>query len=138
MLRNLVVHDVGGEAKSKVSGLVVVTASSDARVSDVLIDGVTAYHTNQWAGIIVNGASRERRVRNVNIRNSIVHDVYGDGIILFSVEDGLIERSAAWLTGLFPDDRVGISQRRSVRHMDGPGTLRGCRNGENHCAAAAA
>ena len=127
VLRNLVVHDVGGEAKSKVSGLVVVTASSDARVSDVLIDGVTAYHTNQWAGIIVNGASRERRVRTVNIRNSIVHDVYGDGIILFSVEDGLIERSAAWLTGLFPDDRVGTPnaiwtwtcRRCTVRQTEG-------------------
>jgi hypothetical protein len=127
VLRNLVVHDVGGEAKSKVSGLVVVTASGNARMSDVLIDGITAYNTNQWAGIIVNGASREHRVGNVTIRNSIVHDVYGDGIILFSGEDGLIERSAAWRTGLSPDARVGTPnaiwtwtcRRCTVRQTEG-------------------
>ena len=127
VLRNLVVHDVGGEAKSKASGLVVVTASENARMSDVLIDGITAFNTSQWAGIIVNGASRENRVRNVTIRNSIVHDVYGDGIILFSVENGLIERSAAWLTGLNPDVRVGTPnaiwtwtcRRCTVRQTEG-------------------
>lgn len=127
VLKNLVVHGVGGEAKSKVSGLVVVTASGEARLSDVLIDGVTAYDTNQWAGIIVNGASRENRVRNVTVRNAIVHDVYGDGIILFSVEDGLIERSAAWRTGLNPDVRVGTPnaiwtwtcRRCTVRQTEG-------------------
>ena len=127
VLRNLVVHDVGGEAKSKVSGLVVVTASGAARMSDVLIDGITAYNTNQWAGIIVNGPWPDQRVRNVTIRNSIVHDVYGDGIILFSVEDGLIERSAAWLTGLNPDVRIGTPnaiwtwtcRRCTVRQTEG-------------------
>jgi hypothetical protein len=43
----------------------------------------------------------------VTIRNSIVHDVYGDGIVLFQVEDGLIERSAAWRTGLQPAQTIG-------------------------------
>ncbi len=127
VLKNLVVHGVGGEARSKVSGLVVFTASEGARMSDVLIDGITAYNTSQWAGIIVNGASRENRVRNVTIRNSIVHDVYGDGIILFSVEDGLIERSAAWLTGLNPDAHIGTPnaiwtwtcRRCTVRQTEG-------------------
>ena len=43
----------------------------------------------------------------MTIRNSIVHDVYGDGIVLFQVEDGLIERSAAWRTGLQPRETIG-------------------------------
>lgn len=127
VLKNLVVHDVVGEVKSKVSGLVVVTASGEARMADVSIDGITAYNTTQWAGIIVNGASRENRIRNVTVRNSIVHDVYGDGIILFSVEDGLIERSAAWRTGLNPDVSVGTPnaiwtwtcRRCTVRRTEG-------------------
>src|SRR5262249_13796226 len=55
VLRNLVVHDVTGEPKSKTSGLVVVFATDSAHMSDVVIDGVTAFNTTQWAGIIVNG-----------------------------------------------------------------------------------
>ena len=110
-IRNVVVHGVTGEVKKKASGLVVVDAGgSDQTFEDVVIDGVTAYDTTQWAGIIVNGsatADKRVRARNVTIRNSIVHDVYGDGIVLFQVEDGLIEKSAAWRTGLQPQETIG-------------------------------
>jgi hypothetical protein len=108
-LRSLVVHDVTGEPKSKTSGLVVVYAPDAVRMSDVVIDGVTAYNTTQWAGIVVNGYGETgaNRIHNVTVRNSIVHHVAGDGIILFSVEDGLIEWSAAWLTGLEPVQTIG-------------------------------
>lgn len=127
VLKNLVVHDVSGEPKSKVTGLVVFTAPEGVQMDDVLIDGITAYNTTQWAGIIVSGASREHRIRNVTIRNSIVHDVYGDGIVMFSVEDGLIERSAAWLTGLQPTETIGTPnaiwtwtcRRCTVRQTEG-------------------
>ena len=101
-VRNAVVRDVSGEVKAKGSGLVVVLADGTATIEDVLIDGVIAHHTTQWAGVIVRGASRENRARDVTVRNTTVHDVFGDGIVLFQVEDGLIERSAAWLTGLSP------------------------------------
>jgi hypothetical protein len=107
VLRNLVVHDVTGEAKTKVSGLVTITAPGPAYLQDILIDGVTAYNTAQWGGIVVNGDWLAGRVRNVVIRNSIVHHVYGDGMVLWAVEDGLIEKSAAWLTGLQPVENIG-------------------------------
>jgi len=107
VLRNLVVHDVTGEPKSKVTGLVVVSISGAAQLADVTIDGVFAYNTTQWAGIVVSGGWPTTRIRNVTVRNSIVHDVAGDGIILFTVEDGLIERSAAWRTGLQPVQTIG-------------------------------
>ena len=110
-VRNVVVHDVGGEVKTKASGLLVVAAGGGGQTfEDVVIDGVTAYDTTQWAGIEVHGAAWEDkglRARNVTIRNSIVHDVYGDGIVLFQVEDGLIEKSAAWRTGLQPTETIG-------------------------------
>jgi len=106
-LRNLVVRDVTGEVKAKGSGLVALLAPPPLTLDDVVIDGVTAYNTTQWAGIVVRGGSRENRTRNVTIRNSVVHDVYGDGIILFQVENGLIEKSAAWLTGLQPVQTIG-------------------------------
>lgn len=106
-LRNLVVHDVTGEPKSKDTGLIVFKAPQEGRMADLLIDGITAYNTTTWAGVIVTGASLENRVRNVSIRNSIVHDVFGDGIVLFYVEDGVIEHSAAWRTGLQPSETIG-------------------------------
>ena len=110
-IRNVVIHDVGREVKTKASGLLVVAAGGgDQTFEDVVIDGVTAYDTTQWAGIIVNGsasADKKVRARNVTIRNSIVHDVHGDGIVLFQVEDGLIEKSAAWRTGLQPRETIG-------------------------------
>ena len=110
-VRNVVVHDVGGEVKAKTSGLLVVAAGGGGQTfEDVVIDGVTAYDTTQWAGILVSGATWEDkglRARHVTIRNSIVHDVYGDGIVLFQVEDGLIEKSAAWRTGLQPTEKIG-------------------------------
>jgi hypothetical protein len=110
-VRNVVIHDVGGEPKTKASGLLVVAAGGgDQTFEDVVIDGVSAHHTTQWAGIIVDGSAKgdgSVRARNVTIRNSIVHDVHGDGIVLFQVEDGVIERSAVWRTGLQPRETIG-------------------------------
>ncbi|MCS6951220.1 MAG: right-handed parallel beta-helix repeat-containing protein [Bryobacteraceae bacterium] len=106
-LRNLLVEDVGGQVKTKASGLVAVLAPESLRMEDVVIDGVTARNTTQWAGIIVQGGSRENPIRGVVVRNAIVHQVYGDGIVLFQVADGLIEHSAAWLTGLNPSAETG-------------------------------
>jgi len=110
-VKNVVIHDVGGEVKAKTSGLLVVAAGGGGQTfEDVVVDGVTAHGTTQWAGIVVSGAAWEDkglRARHVTIRNSIVHDVYGDGIVLLQVEDGLIEKSAAWRTGLQPEQNVG-------------------------------
>lgn len=111
-LRDLTVRDVHGPVKKKNSGLVVVEARGTALFEDLIIDGVLAERTTQWAGIIVNGAAQtnplaERRSRRITIRNSIARDVWGDGIILFQVENGLIERSAAWHTGMQPRQSVG-------------------------------
>jgi hypothetical protein len=107
VLHNLVVHDVTGEAKTKVSGLVTIAESASAHFQDILIDGVTTYSTTQWSGIVVSGDWLGRRIQNVVVRNSIVHHVYGDGIVLWAVEDGLIEKSTAWLTGLQPVESIG-------------------------------
>jgi hypothetical protein len=112
-LRNLVVHDVqGGEVKNKDNGLVVfLRGSQKQRFDDVLIDDVVAAHTNQWAGIMMGAgdfySEEDGYNRNVVIRNSVVHDVYGDGIVLFRVRRGLIDASTAWLTGQQPTQNVG-------------------------------
>jgi hypothetical protein len=101
-LIDCVIHGVNSTAKmaAKASGLVVF----DGELDDVVVDGVTAYDTNRWSGIILQG---RRGSHNVTVRNSTVHNVYGDGIVLFALRDGVIERSAAWYTGLEPSYSIG-------------------------------
>ncbi len=112
-IRDCVVHDVTGQPKDKETGLLVIAAGSDTqRFEDVLVDGVTAYRTSQWAGIMVGGVAhgflREAaRNSDVVVRNSIVHDVAGDGIILFQVNRGRIENSIAWHTGMQESQTIG-------------------------------
>jgi hypothetical protein len=103
----------GGDVKSKESGLVVITPGKlGQHFDDVLVEAVTAYDTNQWSGILVGGGNfgdvpEKDWCTHVIIRDSSVHDLYGDGIILFRVKDGLIDSSAAWHTGMQPTQSIG-------------------------------
>ena len=112
-VRDVVVHDVTGEPKDKEGGLVVIAAGSQRqRFDDVVVDGVTAYRTSQWAGVMVGSVthgflSSAERSTSVAVRNSIVHDVAGDGIILFQVNKGTIENSVAWHTGMQERETIG-------------------------------
>jgi hypothetical protein len=113
-LKNLSVHDVqGGEMKNKDNGLVLVGPSSaDVVFEDVLVDGVSAAHTNQWAGILIGGGNYAWKAdaplnHHIVVRNSSVQDVYGDGIVLFRDSDGLIATSTAWQTGMQPTETIG-------------------------------
>lgn len=113
-LKNLFVHDVQGSTmKNKDNGLVVVGPDKlGAYFDDVLIDGVDAAHTNQWAGILVGGGpfyipDGAYISRHVTIRNSTVHDVYGDGIVLFRDAQSAIKTSVAWETGMQPTQTIG-------------------------------
>lgn len=113
-LTNLVVHDVyGGKVKAKESGLVVLsTGGENTTFNDVVVDDVTAYNTNQWGGIIIAGLAGDYKLdppvlsTRVIVRNSIVHDVFGDGIVLWGVQDGLIEKSVAYETGKQPSPQT--------------------------------
>lgn len=105
-LSNLVVHDVTGIPKTKETGLVVIGAepNSGALFHDILIDGITAYATTEWAGIVVSAGAFQKsgavRGSDVVIRNSVVHDVAGDGILLMLAKNGRLERNVAWDTGM--------------------------------------
>jgi hypothetical protein len=113
-LADLAVHDVqGGEVKHKESGLVSISPNSiNTHFDDVVVDGITAWNTNQWAGILVGGGNLGFPPEtvwntNVTIRNSAIHDVQGDGIVLFRVRSGRIDSSIAWNTGMQPTESMG-------------------------------
>lgn len=112
-IRDILVHGVTGEPKNKEGGLLVIAHGSAAqRFDDVAIDGVTAYGTSQWAGILVGSLEfgflpEPARSSNVTIRNSMVHGVAGDGIVLFQVNHGAIENSVAWYTGMQQTQTIG-------------------------------
>jgi hypothetical protein len=111
---NVIVHDVPGTPTTKDSGLVVISPDKNAktRFSDVIVDGVTAYQTSEWAGVIVRGsdfdpADESDRGEHIEIRNSIVHDVAGDGILLALVVHGVIEHNVTWHTGMQETQTIG-------------------------------
>ncbi len=113
-IRNVVVHDVPGTPLTKDSGLVVIAPDDGARsrIDDVIVDGVTAYDTSEWAGIIVNGAGFDTpnggdRGEHIEVRNSMVHDVAGDGILLARVSHGVLEHNVAWYTGMQEKETIG-------------------------------
>lgn len=113
-LANLLVHDIGGvEMKNKESGLVVISPGSvDQHFDDVLVDGVTAYNTRQWVGILVGGGNfgyppEDTWSTHVTVRDSVVHDVQGDGIVLFRVRDGRLASNVAWNTGMQITESMG-------------------------------
>lgn len=113
-LQNMAVHDVfGGEMKHKEGGLVSITpGTADQHFDDVLVDGVTAWNTNQWVGILIGGGDlgyppESDWSSNVEIRNSTIHDVQGDGIVLFRDRAGRIDSSVAWNTGMQQTETIG-------------------------------
>jgi hypothetical protein len=113
-IADVVVHDVTGEPKSKQSGLIVIAQDEKAATvfDDIVIDGATVYNSTQWAGILISGASYLRppdspRGSNVTVRNSVVHDVAGDGILVEEAKHVLIERNVAWDTGMQYTETIG-------------------------------
>lgn len=113
-LIDLAVHDVmGGTIQHKESGLVSITPkSAQSHFDGVLVDGVTAWNTNQWVGILIGGGDlgyppESDWSENAAIRNSTVHDVQGDGIVLFRVRHGRIDSSVAWNTGMQDTESIG-------------------------------
>jgi hypothetical protein len=113
-ITDVVVHDVTGEPKSKESGLIVIAQEDKAATvfDDIVVDGVTVYNSTQWAGIFISGASHLRQLdsprgSNVTVRNSVVHDVAGDGILVEEAKHALIERNVAWDTGMQYTETIG-------------------------------
>jgi Right handed beta helix region len=107
-LNNLTVSNVRGPLKHKESGLVVIKPSSPGATFDgIRLDGIRAFDTTQWSGIFIAGGSREHPAQHVTITHSVVHDVQGDGIVIFDAANSSIRRSVAWHTGMEHQQSIG-------------------------------
>jgi Right handed beta helix region len=87
-------------------------------VNDVLLDGVSAHDTQVSEGIIVESGGDFNTQQaacqqtptpanalgnSVTIQNSTAHDVYGDGILILAVSNGLMQNNVVYHSGLCPN-----------------------------------
>ena len=116
-LTDLDVHDVNG-ASSLVGSVVFIGGSTTSRtVSDVIVDNVTAHDSTQWNGIQVGGGAKnytDSRNTNLTVRNSTVHDVYGNGIVLYTLNNGKLENNVAYNTGESPAYETGSNTPNGI------------------------
>jgi hypothetical protein len=112
-LRNLNVHGATYTSTKRAdSGEVFISSNAAEQIlNDVLIENVTAHDSHVSEGIFVsaggtwiegNGVSQPLG-NNVTVQNSTAHDVYGDGILIAEVTNGLLQRNVAYKSGLCPD-----------------------------------
>jgi hypothetical protein len=112
-LRNLNVHGATYTSTKRAdSGEVFISTNAAGQVlNDVLIDGVTAHNSHVSEGILVsaggawiegNGVSQPLG-RNVTVQNSTAHDIYGDGILISELNNGLLQMNVVYNSGLCPN-----------------------------------
>ena len=121
-IQNLVVHDVtGGTMDVKDTGLVLIEPGiKGSKFTNVLVDGVTAYNTTLWAGILVYGEyltgdmSWAKHAKdpslhssNIIIQNSTVHNTYGDGIAVYMGNGVILQNNIVYLSGQETDTTIG-------------------------------
>jgi hypothetical protein len=112
-LRDLNVHGAAYTSTKRADSGEVFIATNAARqiLNDVVIDSVTAHDSHVSEGIFVsaggtwieaNGVSQPLG-SNVIVQNSTAHDIYGDGILISELNNGLLQRNVVYRSGLCPD-----------------------------------
>lgn len=107
-LRNLNVHGATwAPATRDNSGEVFISNTGmHATMSDILIDGVIAHDTQASEGISIYAggssvnASDQQLGNNITVQNSTAHDVGGDGILVMTASNVLMQNNVTYHTGL--------------------------------------
>jgi hypothetical protein len=109
-LRNLDVHGAKFESKKRAdSGEVVMQTEAAGQVfQDILVDGVKAHDSHVSEGIFVTAGGKwiegngtmQPLGRDVTVQNSLAHDVYGDGILISELHNGLLQHNTVYRSGL--------------------------------------
>jgi hypothetical protein len=111
-LLNLNVHGATHvSTKRSDSGEVVIsTTGLHEALNDIMVDGVTAHDTTASEGISIsaggawtgNAGAPQTLGTNVTVRNSTAYNVYGDGIVIAEVNNGLLLDNVVYGSGLCP------------------------------------
>jgi hypothetical protein len=112
-LRNLNVHNANYTSTKRAdSGEVFISTNAAGQIlNDVVVDGVTAHDSHVSEGIFVsaggawieaNGVSQPLG-SNVTVQNSTAHDIYGDGILIAELTNGLLQMNVVYKSGLCPN-----------------------------------
>jgi hypothetical protein len=112
-LKNLDAHGATfNSTKRADSGEVFLSTSGTGEVfNDVLIDGVVAHDTHASEGIFVSAGGgwtydatgKQTLGDKITVQNSIAHDVYGDGIVINELTNGLLQSDIVYRSGQCPD-----------------------------------
>ena len=109
-LHNLNVHGVHHVSTTRDDSGEVYFSSTGmhAVMNEILIDGVMAHDTQGSEGIVVYAGggwtladrSDQQLGNNITVQNSTAHDVGGDGILIMTVSNGLMQNNVTYHTGL--------------------------------------
>ncbi len=112
-LKNLNVHGAAYTSTKRAdSGEVFISTNAAGQIlNDVLIDGVTAHDSHVSEGIFVSAGGAWIETNgvpqplgsNVTVQNSTAHDIYGDGILIAELNNGLLQRNVVHHSGLCPN-----------------------------------
>ena len=112
-LKNLDVHGATFNSTRRAdSGEVFLsTSGADETFNDILIDHVIAHDTHAAEGIFVSAGGawtyddtgKQALGDHITVQNSIAHDVYGDGIVINELTNGLLQSNTVYRSGLCPN-----------------------------------
>jgi hypothetical protein len=112
-LKSLNVHGAKFTSKKRAdSGEVFLsTGGSGETFNDILIDGVVAHDTHASEGIFVSAGGawtfdstgKQTLGDKITVQNSTAHDVYGDGIVINELTNGLLQSNVVYRSGLCPN-----------------------------------
>ena len=109
-IADVVVKDVSGEPSKltgKFSGLIYMKASGEQTFHDVTVSHALAYGTSQWGGIVLDaGEFPSNRGSGITVKDSIVHDVGGDGILIGEANAATSVGNVAYNTGMIMSQAV--------------------------------
>lgn len=109
-LNNLDVHGATGTAVNRADSAEVAvqtsTTGTGQTVSDVMINGVAAHDSHVSDGIMVNAGDYTSptapKGNNVTVQNASAYNVYGDGIFIGELTNGLLQGNIVHDSGLCP------------------------------------
>jgi hypothetical protein len=112
-LQNLNVHGAKFNSRKRAdSGEVFLTTSgTGTTLKDVFINAVVAHDTHAAEGIFVSAGGawtydstgKQALGDKITVQNSTAHDVYGDGIVINELTNGLLQSNVVYRSGLCPD-----------------------------------